>query len=98
MLVADMQAPCAFKFKRELKLMSDIVNITFPDGAVKEFPKGTTTEEIAGSISPGLKKKSIAGKFNSNEIDLRTEIHEDGEIAIITQDTDAALEIMRHST
>ncbi|RFB17764.1 threonine--tRNA ligase [Bacillus sp. HNG] len=78
--------------------MSDVVKITFPDGAVKEFPKGTTTEEIAGSISPGLKKKSIAGKFNGKEIDLRTEIHEDGEIAIITQDTDAALEIMRHST
>ncbi|MCC3356473.1 threonine--tRNA ligase [Bacillus sp. REN16] len=78
--------------------MSDVVKITFPDGAVKEFPKGTTTEEIAGSISPGLKKKSIAGKFNGQEIDLRTEIHEDGEIAIITQDTDAALEIMRHST
>ncbi|WP_010678375.1 threonine--tRNA ligase [Bacillus timonensis] len=78
--------------------MSDVVKITFPDGAVKEFPKGTTTEEIAGSISPGLKKKSIAGKLNGKEIDLRTEIHEDGEIAIITQDTDAALEIMRHST
>lgn len=78
--------------------MSDVVKITFPDGAVKEFPKGTTTEEIAGSISPGLKKKSIAGKFNGKEIDLRTGIHEDGEIAIITQDTDAALEIMRHST
>ncbi|MEH7379705.1 threonine--tRNA ligase [Bacillus sp. JJ1533] len=78
--------------------MSDVVKITFPDGAVKEFPKGTTTEEIAGSISPGLKKKSIAGKFNGKEIDLRTEIHEDGDIAIITQDTDAALEIMRHST
>ncbi|MEH7236280.1 threonine--tRNA ligase [Bacillus sp. JJ1562] len=78
--------------------MSDVVKITFPDGAVKEFPKGTTTEEIAGSISPGLKKKSYAGKFNGEEIDLRTEIHEDGEIAIITQDTDAALEIMRHST
>jgi len=78
--------------------MSEVVKITFPDGAVKEFPKGITTEEIAGSISPGLKKKSMAGKFNGQEIDLRTEIHEDGEIAIITQDTDAALEIMRHST
>jgi threonyl-tRNA synthetase len=78
--------------------MSDVVKILFPDGAEKEFSKGTTTEDIAGSISPGLKKKSIAGKFNGKEIDLRTEIHEDGEIAIITQDTDAALEIMRHST
>ncbi|MCH1627304.1 threonine--tRNA ligase [Fredinandcohnia quinoae] len=78
--------------------MSDAVKITFPDGAVKEFPKGTTTEDIAGSISPGLKKKSIAGKFNGQLIDLRTPIHEDGEIAIVTQDNDEALEIMRHSS
>ncbi|WP_078550510.1 threonine--tRNA ligase [Litchfieldia alkalitelluris] len=78
--------------------MSEVVKITFPDGAVKEFPKGTTTEDIAGSISPGLKKKSIAGKFNGTQVDLRTELHEDGEIAIITQDGDEALEILRHST
>jgi len=78
--------------------MSDVVKITFPDGAVKEFPKGTTTEEIAGSISPGLKKKSIAGKLNGELIDLRTEIHQDGEISIITQDSNEALEVLRHST
>ncbi|MBE4908225.1 threonine--tRNA ligase [Bacillus luteolus] len=78
--------------------MSDVVKIAFPDGAVKEFPKGITTEDIAGSISPGLKKKALAGKLNGSHIDLRTEINEDGEIAIITQDTDEALEIMRHST
>lgn len=37
--------------------MSELIKITFPDGAVKEFPEGTTTEDIAGSISPGLRKK-----------------------------------------
>lgn len=81
-----------------MNVMSEVVKITFPDGAVKEFPKGTTTEDIAGSISPGLKKKSIAGLFNGQQIDLRTEILEDGEIAIITQDSAESLEIMRHST
>ncbi|MBP3949726.1 threonine--tRNA ligase [Bacillus suaedae] len=74
------------------------VKITFPDGAVKEFPQGTTTEEIAASISPGLKKKAIAGKFNNTLIDLRTPINEDGEIAIVTQASEEALEIVRHST
>ena len=44
--------------------MSELMKISFPDGAVKEFTKGTTTEDIAASISPGLKKKAIAGKFN----------------------------------
>ncbi|KAA6448650.1 threonine--tRNA ligase [Bacillus swezeyi] len=78
--------------------MSDMVKIKFPDGAVKEFPKATTTEDIAASISPGLKKKAIAGKLNSEPIDLRAPILEDGAIEIITEGGDEALEIMRHST
>ncbi|MFJ8264480.1 threonine--tRNA ligase [Peribacillus asahii] len=78
--------------------MSELVKISFPDGAVKEFNKGTTTEEIAASISPGLKKKSIAGKFNGELYDLKRPILADGTIEIVTQDTIDALEIMRHST
>lgn len=78
--------------------MSEVVKIQFPDGAVKEFERGTTTEDIAASISPGLKKKAIAGTFNGEQIDLRTPINEDGQISIITQDGEAALSIMRHST
>ncbi|MCY7946596.1 threonine--tRNA ligase [Bacillus atrophaeus] len=78
--------------------MSDMVKITFPDGAVKEFAKGTTTEDIAASISPGLKKKSLAGKLNGQEIDLRTPIDEDGTVEIITEGSEEGLQIMRHST
>jgi threonyl-tRNA synthetase len=84
--------------KKEEKCMSEMIRITFPDGAVKEFPKGTTTEDIAASISPGLKKKAIAGKLNDRFIDLRTPIQEDGAISIITQDMPEALDILRHST
>ncbi|TXC90173.1 threonine--tRNA ligase [Metabacillus litoralis] len=78
--------------------MSDVIKIAFPDGAVKEFAKGTTTEDIAASISPGLKKKSLAGKLDGQVIDLRTPIQQDGAIEIVTQDSGEALEIMRHST
>ncbi|MGF9963444.1 threonine--tRNA ligase [Bacillus rhizoplanae] len=78
--------------------MADVVKITFPDGAVKEFPKGTTTEDIAASISPGLKKKAIAGKLNEEMVDLRTPIEQDGTIAIITLDSEDGLYILRHST
>ncbi len=78
--------------------MSDMVKIAFPDGAVKEFPKGTTTEDIAGSISSGLKKKALAGKFNGTMYDLKRPIEMDGMIEIITQDQPEALEILRHSS
>lgn len=75
-----------------------MLKITFPDGALKEFPKGITTEDIAASISPGLRKKAIAGQFNGQLIDLKGPIHQDGSIAIVTQDSVEALEILRHST
>ncbi|MEH7122755.1 threonine--tRNA ligase [Bacillus sp. JJ1532] len=78
--------------------MSDLIKVSFPDGAVKEFPKGTTTEDIAASISPGLKKKAIAGKFNGEMYDLRRPIEEDGAVEIVTQDSSDALEVLRHSS
>ncbi|MCK1981776.1 MULTISPECIES: threonine--tRNA ligase [Peribacillus] len=78
--------------------MSELLKISFPDGAVKEFAKGTTTEDIAASISPGLRKKSIAGKFNGELYDLKRPIEQDGSIEIVTQDTADALEVLRHST
>ena len=78
--------------------MSEIIKITFPDGAVKEFEKGITTEDIAGSISSGLKKKALAGKLNNVMYDLKRPIEEDGAIEIITQDQPEALEILRHSS
>ncbi|MGE1028082.1 threonine--tRNA ligase [Bacillus sp. GKis3/1] len=78
--------------------MADVVKITFPDGAVKEFQKGVTTEEIAASISPGLKKKAVAGKLNDEMIDLVTPIEEDGAVSIITLDSEDGLYILRHST
>ncbi|SDM75625.1 threonyl-tRNA synthetase [Psychrobacillus sp. OK028] len=78
--------------------MAEIIKLKFPDGAVKEFPISTTTEEIAQSISPGLRKKALAGKLSGVLIDLKTPITEDGEIAIITPESDEALEILRHSS
>ena len=45
--------------KKGVADMAEKINITFPDGAVKEFDAGTTTEQIASSISSGLKKKAL---------------------------------------
>ncbi|MCP1145538.1 threonine--tRNA ligase [Lysinibacillus endophyticus] len=78
--------------------MSEVIKLTFPDGAVKEFPRGTSTEDVAASISPGLKKQALAGKLNGVQIDLKTPIEEDGAIEIITPKSEEALEILRHST
>ncbi|MCI2771850.1 threonine--tRNA ligase [Staphylococcus warneri] len=76
----------------------DQINIQFPDGNSKAFDKGTTTEDIAQSISPGLRKKAVAGKFNGQMVDLTRPLEEDGEIEIVTPGSDEALEVLRHST
>ena len=74
-----------------------MIQITFPDGAVREFESGVTTFEIAQSISNSLAKKALAGKFNGKLIDTTRAITEDGSIEIVTPDHEDALDILRHS-
>ncbi|MCC1179037.1 threonine--tRNA ligase [Staphylococcus aureus] len=74
------------------------INIQFPDGNKKAFDKGTTTEDIAQSISPGLRKKAVAGKFNGQLVDLTKPLETDGSIEIVTAGSEEALEVLRHST
>ncbi|WP_371068756.1 threonine--tRNA ligase [Sediminibacillus sp. JSM 1682029] len=77
--------------------MAEMIRITFPDGAQKEFPQGTTGEDIAASISPGLRKQALAVKLDGIPYDLRSELPGDGEIEIITNKQQEGIEIMRHS-
>ncbi len=77
--------------------MSNIA-LTFPDGAVKEFAAGTTAEEVAASISPGLRKKAFAAKLNGHAIDYRRPIEEDGTIELIIPDSEEGLDLIRHSS
>ncbi|HIE5908060.1 TPA: threonine--tRNA ligase [Staphylococcus aureus] len=74
------------------------INIQFPDGNKKAFDKGTTTEDIAQSISPGLRKKAVAGIFNGQLVDLTKPLETDGSIEIVTPGSEEALEVLRHST
>lgn len=73
--------------------MSEI-NVKFPDGAVKQFVAGTTTQDIAKSISISLAKKSVAGEFNGKLVDYNESLNEDGEIKIITKDSDEGMNVL----
>ena len=75
-----------------------MIKITFPDGAVKEFPKGITVKEVAESISKSLAKKALAGKVNGELVDFDRAIEEDASLEIVTPDHEDALGILRHST
>ncbi|GIO21719.1 threonine--tRNA ligase [Oceanobacillus sp. J11TS1] len=77
--------------------MADLT-IIFPDGAEKQFPEGTTGEDIAASISPGLKKQALAIKLDGEAVDLRRPLPKGGKIEIITYRDQEGVEIARHST
>ncbi|MGH1277591.1 threonine--tRNA ligase [Bacillus basilensis] len=78
-------------------MKEQMIEIKFPDGSVKEFVKGITLEEIAGSISSSLKKKAVAGKVNDGLYDLRRNIEGNAEVEIIALDSNEGVEIARHS-
>ena len=75
-----------------------MITITFPDGNKKEFEKGITGEEIAQSISPGLRRQALAIKLDDEFIDLRRPLENGGKLEIITYRDQDGIDIMRHST
>ena len=78
--------------------MSELITITFPDGNVKQYPKGINAEKIAEEISPSLKRKTIAVKLDDQWLDVYTPIENDGRLVLITEGSAEGLEVIRHSS
>lgn len=57
-----------------------MIKITFPDGSVREYAKGTTAYQVAESISPRLAADSLAAAVNGATVDLMRPIEEDASI------------------
>lgn len=74
-----------------------IIKVTLPDGAVREYPAGSTIADVAQSISPGLRKKAIAGKIDGKLVDLSRELTRDASVEVITPESPEGLEVIRHS-
>src|ERR1700754_4337526 len=72
------------------------VTVTFPDGAKREFPKGTTGLDIAKGISPSLAKRTVAMALDGEVLDLADPIVHDAKIEFINRDDPRALELIRH--
>lgn len=66
-------------------IMSDNpINITLPDGAVKQYKNGTSGLQIALSISEGLARNVLAAKVNGEVWDAMRPIHSDASIQLLT--------------
>ena len=61
-----------------------MINITFPDGAVRQYENGTTAFDIARSISEGLARKVLAASINGQVRDATRPIDEDASIKLLT--------------
>jgi threonyl-tRNA synthetase len=60
------------------------IKITFPDGAVREYPQGITALDIAKSISEGLARNVLAAKVNDQVVDATRSIESDSTLALLT--------------
>ncbi|OIR61476.1 threonine--tRNA ligase [Bacillus sp. FMQ74] len=78
--------------------MSKHVHIQLADGQIKEYPKGITIKEAAGSISSSLQKKAAAGQVNGKLVDLSFKLEEDAELSIVTLDSKEGLQVLRHTS
>ena len=74
-----------------------MVNVTLPDGSVREVASGSTVLDLAGSISNSLKKNAVAAKVNGKTVDLSHTLNEDAAVEILTPDSPEALNVLRHS-
>lgn len=72
--------------------------ITLPDGSKREYQNGTTPIEVAKSISEGLARKVCAAELNGELVDLRTEIHEDSSLKLLTFEDEGGRAAFRHTS
>lgn len=74
-----------------------MLNITLPDGSVRQYESPVTVAQIAASIGAGLAKATVAGKVNGKLVDACDQIIEDAHVQIITPKDKEGVEIIRHS-
>jgi threonyl-tRNA synthetase len=75
-----------------------MLQITLPDGSVREYPAPLTVAEVALSIGTGLAKAALAGKVNGEVVDTSYLIKDNTDLAILTAKDAQGLEVIRHST
>jgi threonyl-tRNA synthetase len=78
--------------------MSEFINITLPDGAVRQYPKGSSALDIAKSISEGLARKVLAADINGSVWDATRPLQEDATLKLLTWDDTNGKSTFWHSS
>ncbi|WP_114781312.1 threonine--tRNA ligase [Botryobacter ruber] len=75
-----------------------MINITLPDGSVRQYQEGVTSFEIAQSISEGLARNVLAAKVNDTVWDINRPINEDAAVQLLTWNDDLGKNTFWHSS
>jgi len=75
-----------------------MVNVTLPDGSVRQFDAPVTVAQVASSIGAGLARAALAGRVNGELVDTSHLIDADAQLAIVTDKDADGLDMIRHST
>ncbi len=72
--------------------------ISLPDGSTRQYPEAVTVMDVAADIGPGLAKATLAGIVDGELVDASHPIETDATLAVVTNKSDEALPLLRHST
>lgn len=75
-----------------------MIEITLPDGSVRQMERGTTAMDIAMSISEGLARNVLSAKVNGEVIDANRPINENATLQLLTWNDDEGKSTMWHSS
>ncbi|HEX5616715.1 MAG TPA: threonine--tRNA ligase [Acidimicrobiia bacterium] len=78
--------------------MGDRITITLPDGSSREHDRGTTPAQVAEAIGKRLAKAAVAAVADGEWVDLGQQLDADTNLRIVTADSDAGREVLRHSS
>ncbi|MBA5628972.1 threonine--tRNA ligase [Moheibacter lacus] len=75
-----------------------MINITLPDGSIRQYESGVTPMDIALSISEGLARNVISAVVNGNQVETTTTITEDATVQLLTWNDDLGKKAFWHSS
>ncbi|ANW95322.1 threonine--tRNA ligase [Wenyingzhuangia fucanilytica] len=75
-----------------------MINITLPDGSVREYDKNSTPMDVAMSISQGLARNVISASFNGQTVETKTPLTTDGNLTLYTFEQPEGKKAFWHSS
>jgi threonyl-tRNA synthetase len=73
------------------------VTVVLPDGSTLTVPAGSTVEDVAYEIGPGLGRDTVAGKVDGELVERHATVHDGARVEIVTDQSDEYLTVLRHS-